>query len=84
MKRTYVSHVSTTKPVGGMYVPGEGNKHVVDLGLTVARVGPHNGGAGRAAIAQGRPEIGKHAPEEITKELKSCGEALRQNAQRAG
>ena len=59
-------------------------KYVVDLDLTVARAGPHDGGAGRAANAPGRPEVGEHAPEEITIRVPSCGEAMRRNAERAG
>ena len=56
---------------------GEQAKHVIDLDLTVARTGPHDGGAGRAADVPGRPEVGGHPPEEITTK-DSCGEALRQ------
>ena len=41
-------------------------KHVVDLDLTVARTGPHDGGAGKVADASGGPEGGEHAPEGIT------------------
>ena len=59
-------------------------KRVVDLDLTVARAGPHDGGIGRAADAPGGPVVGGHAPEGITTKYQSCGEALRQNAERAG
>ena len=40
-------------------------KHVVDLDLAVARTGPHEVGAGRAADPPGGPEVGEHAPEQI-------------------
>ena len=40
-------------------------KHVVNLDLTVARTA-HDGGAGRVADALGEPEVGEHAPKEIT------------------
>ena len=59
-------------------------KHVVDLNLTVARAGPHDGGTGRAAGAPGGPEVGEHAPEGITTRVNFCVEALRQNAEWAG
>ena len=55
-------------------------KHVVDLDLTVARLGPHDGGAGRAADASWGAAVREHAREEITIKEHSCGEALRQNA----
>ena len=58
-------------------------KHAVDLDLTVARAGPHEGGTGRAADAPGGPEVGGHAPEGITIRVNFCVEALRQNAERA-
>ena len=41
-------------------------KHVVDLDLTVARIGPHDGGAGRVADAPGGPEVEEYAPNGIT------------------
>ena len=59
-------------------------KHVVDLDLAVARTGPHDGGAGRAAHAPERPELGDHAPEGIKIKDNSCGKALRQHAEREG
>ena len=40
-----VSYAITTKPVGGMYVPRHVT-HAVDVDRTVARTGPHEGGAG--------------------------------------
>ena len=58
-------------------------KHVVDLDPTVARTGPHDGGAGRVADAPGGPEVGEHAPEGITTKVNFCVDALRQNAERA-
>ena len=72
------------KPVGGMYVPGAGRVKHVDFDLTVARIGPHDGGAGRVANAPGGPEVGEHAPEGITTKYHSCGEALRPIPERAG
>ena len=36
--------------------------HVVDLDLTVARTGPHDGGVGRVADAPWGPEAGGHLP----------------------
>ena len=58
-------------------------KHV-DLDLTVTCAGPHDSGAGRAANVPGGLEVGKHAPEEITIRVNSCGKALRPYAHRAG
>ena len=58
-------------------------KHFVDLDLTVARTGPHDGGTGRVPGATKGSEIGEHAPEGITTKDQSCGEALRQNAESA-
>ena len=49
-------------------------KHVVDLGLAVARTGPHEVGAGRAADSPGGQEVGEHAPEEIATKYISCDE----------
>ena len=68
----------------GWHVCGGRVKHIVDLDLTVAYTGPHDDGASRAADAPGRPEIGGHTPEGITIKYSSCGEALRQDAERAG
>ena len=59
-------------------------KHVVDLDLTVARAGPHDGGTGRAVDAPSGPGVEEYAPEEITTRVYLCVEALRHNAERAG
>ena len=64
----------------GWHVCAGRMKHVVDLDLTVARAGPHDGGAGRAADAPGGREVGGHAPEGLMIRVNSCVEALRQNA----
>ena len=55
-----------------------------DTDLTVARPGPHDGGAGRVADVPREPEVGEHPAEGITIKYHSCGEVLRQNAERAG
>ena len=47
-------------------------KHVVDLGLAVARTGPRDVGAGRAVNPPGGPEVGEHAPEKIATKYSSC------------
>ena len=52
--------------------------HVVDLDPTVARTGPHDGGAGRAADPPGAPEAEEHPPEEIRTKLNFFVEVLRQ------
>ena len=49
-------------------------KHVVDLDLAVARTGPHEVGAGRAADPPGGPEVGEHAPKEIATRFSVCDE----------
>ena len=61
------------------YIP-----HVVDLELMAAPAGLHEDGAGRTADAAGESKAGEHAPEQIMIKCHSCGEALRQNAERAG
>ena len=47
-------------------------KHVVDLDPMVARTGPHDGGAGRAAGPPGAPEAEEHPPDETTTKLNFC------------
>ena len=59
-------------------------KHVVNLDLTVARTDSHDSGTGRVADPSGGPQVGEHAPGGITTKYHSCGEALRQNTDRAG
>ena len=72
------------KETCGWHVCAGRVKHVVDLDLTVARIGPHDEGARRAAKAPGGPEVGHHAPERITIKYNTWGEAFRQNAEREG
>ena len=45
-------------------------KHVVDLDLAVARTGPYEVCAGRAADPPRGSEVGEHAPEEIATKYK--------------
>ena len=68
----------------GRHVCAGRMKHVVDLDLTVARTGPHDGGVGRVADVPWGPEVGEHADEQgiMTKD-NSCGEALLQDDERA-
>lgn len=55
-------------------------KYAVDLDLTFARRGLHDGGAGSAADPLEAPRVGEYAPEEITMmKYFSCDEALRGN-----
>lgn len=56
---SYVQFIET-KP--GRHVCAGQTKHVVDLDLTVARAGPCDGGAGRAADPCPGPEVGEHTP----------------------
>ena len=72
---TYVRVIRYHETCGCHVCAGRVN-HVVDLDLTVARAGPHDAGAGRAANAPSGPEVGKHPPEEITIRANSCGETL--------
>ena len=43
--------------------------HVVDLDLTVASTGPHDGGIGTVADASGGPEVGEHLPKESPEDI---------------
>ena len=56
----YIRHRDETY---GWHVCAGRAKHVVDLDPTVARTGPHDGGAGRAAYPPGAPETEEHPPE---------------------
>ena len=72
---TYVSYVGhRNKP--GWYAFAGGDNPVLD---TAARMGPHDGGAGRAADAPGRPEVGEHAAEEITPRHITCVKHMLRN-----
>ena len=62
------------KETYGWHVCAGRVKHVVDLGLTVARRDPHDGGAGKVADAPGGSKVGEHATESMTTKH-SCGEA---------
>ena len=74
---THILHDITTYVIAtkhGRRVCAGRAKHVVDLDLAVARTGPHEVGAGRAAGPPGGPEVGEHAPEEIVIKCTSCDE----------
>ena len=58
----YVRIISHRNDTCGWHVCAGRVKHVVDLHLTVARTGPHDGGAGRVADAPGGPEVGENVP----------------------
>ena len=68
----------------GWYVCTGRVKHVVDLDLTVARTGPCDDGACKAADAPGGQDVGDHASEGITMKHNSCRDAVRQHTQMAG
>lgn len=57
-------------------------KHVVGLDLAFALRSPHNGGAGRVAAPSDAPEAGEYGPQRIAIKGFSCGEPLREDAER--
>ena len=63
----------------GRHICAGQEKHVVGLDLTLARIGSHDSGLGKAADIPGGQKVGQHthAPEAITTKHRSCGETLR-------